>query len=81
MERLMEKGESVHVMNCDVKKSRTGAEYELVMSTKSDVAQSPKKFKIDENEMLGKVSKAKMVELQKLECIQDLAVNSAPMCS
>ena len=46
MEKIKKKGNSVNCMNCSVKKSMGGGEYEVTASKKSKVMNSLKRFKI-----------------------------------
>ena len=73
VEKLMDKGESVSLTNCSVKKSINGDSYELVMSKRSSVVSSPKRFRIEEDMILRKKS---MTDFDKLECVDDVAVNT-----
>lgn len=75
IEDRMEKGESVKFRNCAVKRSRNREGYEVVMSVKSSVASSPKRFKISDNNMVPKVASSSSRDLDKLECVEDIAVN------
>ena len=49
IEKIKSSGsESVVLQNCRIKKIGNGDSYELVLSNKSSVASSPKKFKVDD---------------------------------
>ena len=73
----MDREESVSLNNCGVKKNRTGDGYEVVLTKRSSVFSSPKKFKIDED-MMKKSSEMHMTvsNLEKLERIEDVAGNA-----
>ena len=77
IEKLMDREESVSLNNCGVKKNRTGDGYEVVLTKRSSVFSSPKKFKIDED-MMKKSSEMHMTvsNLEKLEHIEDVAGNA-----
>ena len=74
MEERMSKGESVSLTNCTVKKSRIGEGYDVLMSDKSSVVSSPKRFKIDE-ELREKMMNPSN-DLEKLDCVNDIATNT-----
>lgn len=75
IEAITKKGESVLMKNCDVKKSRVRAdEWEIVMSQKSTVMNSPKKFKVDEGD-LKVATNATVQQLERLDGIENLAAN------
>ena len=47
MGKMKGKGESVSCVDCNVKKSMGGGEFEVIASKKSKVMKSPKKFKVE----------------------------------
>ena len=73
----MDREESASLNNCGVEKNRTGDGYEVVLTKRSSVFSSHKKFKIDED-MMKKSSEMHMTvsNLEKLEHIEDVAGNA-----
>ena len=69
-EQFMEAEEAVAVQNCDIKKSKFGPGYEVVLSQKSSVVSSPKRFKVDQVELEKSVGM-----LSKLMELTDIAAN------
>ena len=73
LEECMEKGHSVSLVNCGIKKSKVGTGYELIVSDKSTVMRSPKKFKVSDD-MMKKASR--VCELDRIEKIDVIAANA-----
>ena len=72
IEEFVERGESVSVVNCDVKKRKIGGTgYELVLSDKSSVIRSPKKFKLSDDLLM----RFDVNELERIVMIEDISTN------
>ena len=72
LEDCMEKGQSVSLSNCEIKRAKGGKGLEIVLSEKSRVTHSPKKFKVND-EMRKKASG--VTELEKMEKMKDIVPN------
>ena len=71
---FIEKGQSVSFVNCDIKKSKIGSGYELVLSEKSSIIPSPKKIKVSDD-FLEKNTSDVVTSLEKIDIIEDIAAN------
>jgi hypothetical protein len=72
--QLMDKGQSISIMNCDIKKSKMGAGYELILSEKSLISPSPKIFKVTDDFL--ELEKKKLDVLEKNDMIDNISVRS-----
>ena len=72
LEDCMEKGQSVSLSNCEIKRANGGMGLEIVLSEKSRVTHSPKKFKVND-EMRKKASG--VTELEKMKKMKDIVPN------
>ncbi len=72
LEELMEKGKSVGLVNCEIKKSKMSSGYEVILSEKSLVVSSPK-FKVGDDILSKKM--VEVFELTKLSMIDEIVAN------
>ena len=73
MGKMKDNGETVGFMNCQIKKSRYDEGYDLVVSKRSSIIASPKKYTLSDD-VCQKVSSA--CELPKLSGIKDVAAHT-----
>lgn len=78
MEGFMEKGQSVSLVNCGIKRSKmesfNGPLYDIHISEKTSIVSSPIKFDVGD-EVRGKII-GNVVELEKMEMIGNIVANS-----
>ena len=71
-QHFMDAEETIAIQNCDMKRSKFGSGYEVVLSQKSSVISSPKRFKLDQVELTPRCDQQ---SLGKIIEINDIAAN------